>query len=95
MNSVFTWAVLLFYLLLNLLLFGLMGLDKLKAKKDWRRIPEKNLLILGVISGGLGGLIGQQVFHHKTRKPVFWLVFILGFFVHVFLWFWLVRWFGR
>lgn len=94
MNGVFGWAVLLYYLVLNLLLGGLMGLDKLKAQKDWRRIPEKNLLIIGLLAGGVGGLIGQQLFRHKTRKPLFWLVFVLSFFLHLALWFWLVRTFG-
>ncbi len=47
MNSVFAWAVFGYYLVFNLALLALMGLDKLKAVKDWRRIPEKNLLYFG------------------------------------------------
>ena len=95
MNSVFDWAVFGYYLVFNLALLALMGLDKLKAVKDWRLIPEKNLLILGLLAGGLGGLISQQLFHHKIRKPVFWLVFVLAFLGHLLLWLFLIRLVGR
>jgi uncharacterized membrane protein YsdA (DUF1294 family) len=76
-----------YYLLANLLLFGLMGWDKLSAIKGWWRVPEKRLLILGLLSGGLGGLAGMLLFHHKVNKPKFWAVFLLGFLGHVGGWF--------
>ncbi|WP_265457181.1 DUF1294 domain-containing protein [Enterococcus sp. HY326] len=62
----------------NVLLFLLMGLDKQKARKHQWRVPEKTLLALGIIGAGFGGLIGQQVFHHKTRKPKFYAAFFIG-----------------
>ena len=67
-----------FYLLIaNLYLFGLMGYDKYQAvKKKWR-VPEWNLLFMGLIGGGIGGLIAQRVFHHKTRKRKFY-IFLLS-----------------
>lgn len=83
---------LVYYLALNVLLFAIMGWDKFCAVKYLRRVPEKTLLILGEISGGLGGLAGMQFFHHKTRKPVFWAVFLAAFFGHIALWFLLCRW---
>ena len=65
-----------FYLLIaNLYLFGLMGYDKYQAvRKKWR-VPEWNLLFMGLIGGGIGGLIAQRVFHHKTRKRKFYIFF--------------------
>jgi uncharacterized membrane protein YsdA (DUF1294 family) len=83
-------GALLYLVVLNLYLFLLMGYDKKKARTHQWRIPEKRLLILGVIGGGLGGLVGQQVFRHKTREPKFTMCFILGLLVAGFL-MWLVR----
>lgn len=75
-----------FYLLAaNIYLFGLMGYDKAQAKKSGWRIPERNLLFMGVIGGGIGGLAAQRIFHHKTRKKKFYLLFSIGLLVDVFL----------
>lgn len=82
---------LIYYIFLNALLFAVMGWDKFCARHQRRRVPEKNLLILGLLGGGVGGLAGMQAFHHKTRKPVFWAVFTAAFFVHIALWFMLCR----
>ena len=57
--------------LTNLYAFILMGIDKRKAVKDVRRIPEKTLLTACGLFAALGGLIGMHVFHHKTRKLKF------------------------
>lgn len=83
---------LIYYLALNLLLIIFMGTDKFCACHDMRRIPEKTLLGLGLMAGGIGGLVSMQVFHHKTRKPYFWAVFIAAFILHLALWFALCRW---
>lgn len=83
---------LIYYLALNLLLVIFMGWDKFCACHAMRRIPEKTLLTLGLLAGGVGGLISMQAFHHKTQKPVFWAVFIAAFFLHLALWFLLCRW---
>jgi uncharacterized membrane protein YsdA (DUF1294 family) len=60
-------------LVLNLFSFILMGIDKGKAKRDAWRIPERTLLLACVPFSALGGLIGMHVFHHKTRKPKFFI----------------------
>lgn len=71
----------IYLILVNGCVFLLMGYDKRQAiKKKWR-VPEVNLLFMGIIGGGLGGLIARQVFHHKTRKKKFLLSFLLGIFV--------------
>lgn len=68
-----------FYLLLvNTYLFILMGYDKMQAKKKGWRIPEWNLLLMGIIGGGIGGFAGQYFFHHKTKKKIFYWCFFLG-----------------
>ncbi|WP_426097143.1 DUF1294 domain-containing protein, partial [Escherichia coli] len=75
-----------FYLLIaNLYLFGLMGYDKYQAVREKWRVPEWNLLFMGLIGGGIGGLIAQRVFHHKTRKRKFYIFFAFGVIVDLLL----------
>lgn len=56
---------------MNLLSFTLMGIDKMKAKRGTWRIPEKTLFLATALFGGLGGVLGMQVFRHKTRHLSF------------------------
>lgn len=68
-----------FYLILvNVYVFFLMYYDKRQAVKGSQRISEKNLLFMGMVGGGLGGLLAQKIFHHKTRKKKFYLCFLIG-----------------
>ena len=55
----------------NLIVFLTYGIDKLKAKKEKWRIPEKTLLLMALFLGGTGALIGMGVFHHKTQHKSF------------------------
>ena len=54
--------------------FLLFRIDKIRAKTHRRRIPEATLLLSALLGGAVGGLLGMQVFRHKTRK----IKFILG-----------------
>ena len=60
-----------YLIILNILLFVLMGRDKAAAKTGARRTPETTLLALAVIGGSVGGLLGMIFFRHKSRKPAF------------------------
>ena len=60
-----------YLILMNLLLFILMGRDKAAARTGARRTPETTLLALAVLGGSLGGLLGMAFFRHKSRKPAF------------------------
>ena len=63
---------LLYYLaFVNFLLFVLMGVDKAKAKRGSRRVPEATLFFLAVVGGSLGGLLGMAAFRHKTLHKSF------------------------
>lgn len=72
-----------YLLIVTILLFVLMGVDKFKAEHNMWRIPEKTLLFLGAIGGGFGGFIGGRIFHHKTRKWYFQVAWIVGMIVFV------------
>ena len=66
--------LLLFYLVtINALGFLIMLADKEKGKKRLWRIPEATLLTVAALGGSIGCLAGMKVFHHKTRKPKFYI----------------------
>lgn len=69
-----TWyaqALLIYLALVNLLAFCLYGLDKGKAKKDKRRIPEATLLLTAVLGGSIGAFLAMRAFRHKTKHKKF------------------------
>jgi len=59
------------YLLVNLIAFAMMGIDKRRAEKGRWRISERALLIACALFGAAGGLLGMKLFRHKTKKPKF------------------------
>ena len=59
----------------------LMYYDKRQAKRGQYRVSEAILLIIGMMGGGIGGLISQQLFSHKIRKLRFYFCYLLGTFV--------------
>lgn len=67
-------TLLLFYLLIiNAVGFLIMLADKEKAKKHLWRIPESTLLTVAALGGSIGCYAGMRLFHHKTRKPKFYI----------------------
>ncbi len=61
----------------NVLLCALMGIDKLLAKLQKRRIPERTLFLLAFLGGALGGTLGMYSFRHKTLHKSFAIGFPL------------------
>ncbi|MGM9671917.1 MAG: DUF1294 domain-containing protein [Oscillospiraceae bacterium] len=55
----------------NVAAFAAMGIDKAKAKAGAWRVPEATLFLLAVLGGSVGGILGMQLFHHKTRHKTF------------------------
>ena len=60
-----------YVLILNLIGFALMSIDKRKAVKGAFRIPEATLFLVALIGGSIGSLFGMYTFRHKTRKWYF------------------------
>jgi uncharacterized membrane protein YsdA (DUF1294 family) len=59
---------LMYYLIgVNVLGFGLMAIDKSKARKGQWRIRENHLFLVAFLGGALGSFLGMQAFHHKTK----------------------------
>ena len=63
--------LLLFLVIINLLGFVLYGVDKAKSKDKGRRIPERVLLWVARLGGGVGCWMGMMLFQHKTKHARF------------------------
>lgn len=63
--------IVIYFIVINLIGFLAMGIDKYKAKRNYWRIPEGTLMMLAVLGGGIGTISGIYVFRHKTKKMKF------------------------
>lgn len=63
--------VICYLLIVNIVAFFLMGIDKRKAQTGAWRIPEKTLFLSAILGGGVGAIAGMQLFRHKTRHRSF------------------------
>jgi len=63
--------IVLYLLIINLVGFAIMGIDKWKAKNNQWRIPEKTLFLVTALGGGFGTIVGMYTFRHKTKKIEF------------------------
>ncbi|MBR5712787.1 MAG: DUF1294 domain-containing protein [Lachnospiraceae bacterium] len=65
--------LLLYWIGMSVLAFVLFGVDKSRAKKEKRRIPEKRLIAVTVLGGAIGSGLGMLAFWHKIRKKKFYV----------------------
>lgn len=65
----------IYLIIINLIAFLAMYIDKQKAKYGRWRIPEQTLLILALIGGSIGAIAGMYTFRHKTKKLRFTIIF--------------------
>ena len=61
--------------IMNIASFALMGHDKRCARQGKWRVPEKRLFLVTACFGGLGGVLGMKVLHHKTQHWYFKVFF--------------------
>lgn len=83
--------IIIYLLIINIIAFLAMWIDKRKAEKGKWRISETTLLLLGVLGGSIGGMIGMYTFRHKTKKkrftigmPAILIIEILIYFIYRF-----------
>jgi uncharacterized membrane protein YsdA (DUF1294 family)/cold shock CspA family protein len=55
--------------------FGVYGYDKAEAQSGGGRVPELVLHLLSAVGGSPGSFVAMRVFHHKTSKQSFQIVF--------------------
>jgi len=68
------WAILGWYAAMSVVSFAAMGFDKSRARSGGRRVSEKRLHLLEAVGGWPGGLVGAQVFRHKSSKTGYLVV---------------------
>lgn len=72
MTGIFTLQNIVIYLLIiNLIGFLVMKIDKKRAKMQEWRIPEKTFFLITLFGGGIGTITGMYKFRHKTKKKYF------------------------
>ena len=74
--EIFTIKNIIIYLIvINLITFLAMYIDKRKAKSGNWRTKESTLITLALLGGSIGGIMGMYTFRHKTKKPAFTIGF--------------------
>ena len=66
--------IVMYLVVINIIGFLAMWIDKYKAKKGMWRIPENTLFLFALLGGGIGTIAGMYTFRHKTKK----IKFIIG-----------------
>lgn len=64
-------VVIIYFLVMNVVGFSSMGMDKKRAKNSEWRIKEKTLFFIAIIGGSFGSVLGMETFHHKTKHTSF------------------------
>lgn len=83
-------ALLIYLTAVNITAFILYGRDKKKAERHEWRTRESTLLLSAFLGGGIGSLLGMQVFHHKTKKWKFRILVPLAVLLWILLLWYLV-----
>lgn len=65
-NSIFFYLI-----IINIIGFLSMFIDKEKAKRKQWRISEKALISIAILGGSIGTWVGMQSFRHKTKHKKF------------------------
>ncbi|MCD8067512.1 MAG: DUF1294 domain-containing protein [Lachnospiraceae bacterium] len=65
------FLILIYFAVVTVVAFAMMGIDKRKAVKGAFRIPEASLFLSALLGGSIGSTAGMLVFHHKTNHWYF------------------------
>jgi uncharacterized membrane protein YsdA (DUF1294 family) len=79
-----------YLLIINVFAFVSYGLDKLKAKRNARRISERALLLLALVGGSVGAWLGMLVWRHKTKHAKFRFGVPILLLLQVALYWWII-----
>ena len=70
MNTI-TKILICYFVIVNLVGFIIMGVDKKRAIRGAWRISESSLFLTAIIGGSIGCICGMWHFRHKTRHWYF------------------------
>jgi len=62
----------------SIVAFLVFGYDKWRAGRSGQRVSEFTLVLCGALGGWPGGLLGMNLFRHKTAKWTFKLKYALA-----------------
>ena len=77
--------MLIYILVINLIGFLSMGIDKKQAIQNRERIPEIVLISIAFLGGGIASFLGMFAFHHKTKKWKFRILIPLSILWNIYL----------
>ena len=63
--------LIVYFLVMTIIGYVSMGVDKAKAKKHAWRIPEATLFSIAILGGSIGSIMGMYHFRHKTKHWYF------------------------
>lgn len=63
--------IIAYAIIINIIGFFSMLIDKRRAIKNKWRIPEKTLFLFAIIGGSIGSNLGMRLFRHKTKHWYF------------------------
>lgn len=64
-------AVYGYLLIMNIMAFAMMGIDKKRARHGEFRIRERSLWLAALAGGAVGATFGMNYFRHKTKHTAF------------------------
>lgn len=71
MNDLIIKILICYFIIINVISFITMYVDKKRAEAHKWRIPEARLFLLAAALGSIGILAGMNVFRHKTKHMKF------------------------
>lgn len=71
MNDLIIKILICYFVIINVISFITMYVDKKRAEAHKWRIPEARLFLFAAILGSIGILAGMSVFRHKTKHMKF------------------------
>lgn len=84
MNAV-SWFLFFYYLITNFIAIMFTVRDNVAKINDRKRVPEAVLMVLAVLSGGIGMFLTMLISHHMTDKRKYMIglpvVFIVEFLI--------------
>ncbi|XTR38851.1 DUF1294 domain-containing protein [Paraclostridium tenue] len=81
----------LYFIIMSIITFLLMYIDKNRAIKGQWRISEATLINFSILGGGIGTYMGMYIFRHKTRHPKFTIFIPITIILNLFLYYILLK----
>ena len=90
LNKLAPLNLFIFYLCVSAITFVIYAKDKLAAKNNNQRTPEKTLHLLSFVGGWPGAVIAQKTLRHKSKKETFKTTFLMTVFLNLLVVGWLL-----